>query len=670
VVIDGCQFIDHISLPGAEITNLINTDQISSLPSSITLKNCQIKHNYNIGLYNAILLSWVFAELNLENSIFEENIFGGMFFPSSFISSSINKSVFRSNECAEICGFSLIGNVAIGGVSNSVFENNKTTSSSGIIFSDNIEMFIITNCAFLYERRPVINSLTDKLISIGGASLLINNTIFTDSLSKYSLSSDNTVITNNSFGFFDCNDQFPSLTCGPGNLSGLDPMFRDTAAGDYTLLPCSPLINAGNNAAAAGLLTDLAGNPRILEGIVDIGPYEAPAFAQAAEPLVKPACSGASNGSIIISPAYGCEPYTYQWEPSAGNGPELNGLPPGPYRLTITDGSGRQIRDTVLVETAPVPELSLTATHVQCGETEGGALNANVSNGTPPYQYQWLPAATDTAFLSHLGPGQYALTLTDVNGCMDSSSAQIGLQGMITLLVNGQAIPCYGGTGWLSATPVTGAAPFSWQWQGWNGTDSLAQPLSPGNYAVTVSDVYGCTASFAFPPFTQPDSLWAITAAIDQTQNNPPNGEVTVVAVLGGKSPFDFLWSTGSTQQSIATLSAGMYTVTITDKNGCTAEYKVTVEWMVSTGSPGAEANALLLYPNPATDWMVVVLPPAEHSWRLELSNAAGSLVWSDQTNTTEHRIDLENLASGVYTLAVRASDGKLRYVKEMVISR
>jgi hypothetical protein len=67
---------------------------------------------------------------------------------------------------------------------------------------------------------------------------------------------------------------------------------------------------------------------------------------------------------------------------------------------------------------------------------------------------------------------------------------------------------------------------------------------------------------------------------------------------------------------------------------------------------------------------MVVVLPPAEHSWRLELSNAAGSLVWSDQTNTTEHRIDLENLASGVYTLAVRASDGKLRYVKEMVISR
>ncbi|HAD10846.1 MAG TPA: hypothetical protein DCF33_00255, partial [Saprospirales bacterium] len=150
----------------------------------------------------------------------------------------------------------------------------------------------------------------------------------------------------------------------------------------------------------------------------------------------------------------------------------------------------------------------------------------------------------------------------------------------------GQAIPCYGETGWLSATPVTGAAPFTWQWQGWAGTDSLAQPLGPGAYAVTVSDVYSCTASFAFPPMTQPDSLWAVTTATDQTQASPPNGEAAVLAVLGGKSPYAFLWSTGSTTQVITDLPAGEYNITTTDKNGCTTVNTVVVEYMVSTGSP------------------------------------------------------------------------------------
>ncbi|MFN0215379.1 MAG: choice-of-anchor Q domain-containing protein, partial [Saprospiraceae bacterium] len=453
-----------------------------------------------------------------------------------------------------------------------------------------------------------------------------------------------------------CTD-YPNVTCGPNNLFNLDPLFRDTAAGDYSLLPCSPLINAGSNAAAAGILTDIAGNPRILEGTVDIGAYEAPAFALAAAPQVAPACVGDSNGSISISPVFGCEPYTYNWLPAAGNGPELNGLPPGNYLLTITDGSGRQILDTVTVASAPSPILSLAATDVQCGLQAGGSLSASILSGAAPYHYQWQPIAADTAHLVQQKPGLYALTVTDANGCQDSSSASIAVVGMLTLMVDGQTISCNGAAdGWLLALPATGAAPFQWLWQGWPGTDSIAQPLGPGSYAVTVTDAYGCTAAFAFPPMEQPDSLSATVLAQDQTDLSMPNGAAVVTGISGGMAPYGFDWSTGSTQQAIAGLVAGNYTVTVTDKNGCEVVKEVVVDLMVGTGE--AEGPALLMYPNPAVDWVRVVFSQPFPGGVLELSDESGRVLRSQGCGAGDSTMGLEGLSSGVYVLTARGFVG------------
>ncbi|MFN0215685.1 MAG: T9SS type A sorting domain-containing protein [Saprospiraceae bacterium] len=466
---------------------------------------------------------------------------------------------------------------------------------------------------------------------------------------------------NCAFDDLDCSLLPPTVTCS-NNLIGLDPLFHDTAIGDYSLLPCSPLINAGSNAAAAGILTDLAGNPRIQEGTVDIGAYEAPAFALAAAPQVAPACVGYSNGSISISPVLGCEPYDYNWLPAAGNGPELNGLPPGDYLLTITDGSGRQILDTVTVSSAPSPILSLAAADVQCGTQAGGSLSASVLNGAAPYHYQWLPVAEDTAHLSQQKPGLYALTVTDANGCQDSSSASIALLGMLTLMVDGQTISCNGSDdGWLSALPATGASPFSWLWQGWPGTDSIAQPLGPGAYAVTVTDVFGCTAAFAFPPMAQPDSLSATVVTQDQTDLSMPNGAAVVTGISGGMAPYGFDWSTGSTQQAIAGLTAGDYMVTVTDKNGCEVVVEAVVDLMVGTGSPATGGEALLMYPNPAVDWVKVVFPKPFPGGVLELSDASGRVLRSSMlaNGSGVFTLDLRGLPGGNYVVTLWNGAGK-----------
>ncbi len=462
-----------------------------------------------------------------------------------------------------------------------------------------------------------------------------------------------------SLTFENCSIDYPDASYFPSNVTCInslfnrDPLFRDTANGDYSLLPCSPLLNAGSNLAAAGILTDIAGNPRILEGTVDIGAYEAPAFTLAAAPAVSPACVGTEGGSISIQPVNGCEPYTYNWMPNAGTGPELNELPSGAYQLTLTDASGREITETVLVPEAPQPALSLATTHVQCGNPAGGSLAAQVSSGTGPFAYTWLPLAEDTSMLNNLAAGDYALTIVDANGCQDSATAAIALLGQITLTIGGQIIPCHGETGWLSATPSTGAAPFTWHWDGWPGTDPVAEPLGPGQYSVTVTDAYGCTAANTYPPMTEPGPLSVGTGSSDQTQSNPPNGAAVVTTISGGTGPFGYLWEPGGgTTQSIAGLVAGTYTVTVTDKNGCSISTEVIVHLMLSSTAATPEAG-VIIYPNPAVDWLRVLLPAAQSSssWHLELSDASGRVVRSQGCASGDCVLDLSGLASGAYVL-------------------
>ncbi|MDO8367787.1 MAG: SprB repeat-containing protein, partial [Saprospiraceae bacterium] len=601
-VIDSCVFFRNISLSGGNFSSIIYTDQLGTPQTVVKLANTKVEDNFSE--HQIFLFAWLDAKVLVENTLLARNIAVVLLKQTEVSSSEVRNTVFRSNENSLIGDHFLYGNETFVKYSNCLFEKNKTTSAGGLFRSSGLQKFTVRNSAFLYGDHPFDDYI--RLIATECDSLFLFNTIITDSITKWSFAIVDVVslLSHNSFGFIDCNDQFPNVTCGPGNLINLDPLFRDTANHDYSLLPCSPLINAGSNAAAAGILTDLAGNPRIQGGTVDIGAYEAPAFALAAAPEVQPACVGTSNGSISLSPVFGCEPYTYDWSPQAGNGPELNGLPPGPYIFTITDGSGRQILDTVVVASAPQPSLALASTDVQCGTTAGGTLSASVAGGTAPFQYTWLPSAVDTALLLQQQPGDYALTVVDANGCQDSASASIALLGMLTPMIGGQTISCFSAAdGWLSLTPATGAGPFQWQWEGWSGTDSVAQPLGPGNYSVTVTDAYGCTASNTFPAMTEPGLIVIGTGSSAQTQTSPPNGAAVVTTISGGTSPFYFEWEEGSTTQAIAGLNAGTYTVTVTDENGCAAVAEVVVEQMISSTEELA-GLALMIYPNPALDWV------------------------------------------------------------------
>jgi hypothetical protein len=639
MLIDSCVF--YKNAPGAVFWGEVFYGELKLL------------HSYVLSEGSTFINTADFLSTKIENCKFDIDTTGGLFIFGN--ATSFKDNIVLSPSRGGILTFTVFNNIS--DVLNNLFVFNKLNSF--LFVNTNVQVKLIGN-TIIGGGRLVLGSSDAQKVEF--LNCILQGADFTLPLSSPPINFDYCLLKDNTI----CLPS--SVTCAPNNLYGINPLFRDTTNGDYSLLPCSPLINAGSNLAAAGILTDLAGNPRIQGGTVDIGAYESPAFALSGTPQVQPACLGASNGSISLQPENGCAPLVYQWSPNVGSGPELDSLAPGLYVLTLTDGSGQQITNQFVVETAPSPALALVPTDVLCGAQAGGTLSASVQGGTAPFEYLWSPAAEDTPLLTQQQPGAYALTLTDANGCQDSATAAIALMGQITLTIGGQIIPCHGETGWLSATPSTGAAPFSWHWDGWPGTDPVAEPLGPGQYSVTVTDAYGCTAANTYPPMTEPGPLSVGTGSSDQTQNNPPNGAAVVTTISGGTGPFGYLWEPGGgTSQAIAGLVAGTYTVTVTDKNGCSISTEVVVQQMVSSIDSSPEAG-VILYPNPATDWLRVLLPAAQSSssWHLELSDAAGRVLRSQGCQAGDCVLDLSGLASGAYVVTARS--GERVFVGKVVV--
>lgn len=214
--------------------------------------------------------------------------------------------------------------------------------------------------------------------------------------------------------------------CGEGMLYGLDPMFADSAGGDFRPLPCSPLLDAGNNLWLPNADTDLAGQPRILGGTVDIGAYEVPAFRiGASEILRSPACHDSAEGAVSISTEAG-QPFDLHWFNAAGQeGAAAENLYAGTYTFVAEHSSG--CTDTLnLVLEAPAPiEADIVITPASnATATDGVALVQQITGGTAPYDIRWSNGASANG-IGGLLPGDYTVSITDANDCLFTQTVTV-----------------------------------------------------------------------------------------------------------------------------------------------------------------------------------------------------------------------------------------------------
>ncbi len=304
-------------------------------------------------------------------------------------------------------------------------------------------------------------------------------------------------------------------------------------------------------------------------------------------------CNGGTTGSATVMASGGTAPYAYSWAPSGGTSATATGLGAGTYTVTVTDANGCTISQTYTITQPPALTASATNTPATCGNPNGTAT-VTASGGTAPYSYSWAPSGGTGTTASALLAGSYTVTVTDANGCMTTATTIIANTGgptaSITTIID---VSCNGGSnGSATATVSGGTAPYTYAWTPSGGTGSTGTGLAAGNYTVTVTDVNGCITTTSVT-ITEPPALTTTGSQVNILCNGGSNGSATVVA-SGGTAPYAYAWSpSGGTGATATGLSAGNYTATVTDANGCTTTQTFAITQPPVLATTSSQVNVL-----------------------------------------------------------------------------
>lgn len=277
---------------------------------------------------------------------------------------------------------------------------------------------------------------------------------------------------------------------------------------------------------------------------------------------------GSADGAVVTSISGGTSPYSYSWNTGAVT-KDISGLIAASYTLTVTDKNGCIASRTFEVKEPGALTLNITITAaILCHGQSTGAVSAGVSGGTPPYIYNWSNGST-TANISGLAAGTYTLEVTDANGIKASGQYELKQPAALNVTAAATDVSCSGNTnGSINTSVIGGTAPYTYRWNTGAVTPNISQ-VAAGNYTVSVTDARGCVASAA-STITSPTPL-VIDGTIDRPGQNGNTSGAIVTTISGGTPPYSFSWNTGATTKDVSGLAIGNYTLTVTDRNGCTA---------------------------------------------------------------------------------------------------
>ncbi len=299
-------------------------------------------------------------------------------------------------------------------------------------------------------------------------------------------------------------------------------------------------------------------------------------------------CAGLCDGSATVGPTGGQAPYVFLWAPGGEDMPQVTDLCAGAYSITITDQAGCSITQDVLI-TEPQPlAVAGTIVPITCNGACDGAITADASGGTQPYEYSWSPEPGGDPTLpaiTGLCAGDWTVTVTDGNGCTTSATFAITDPPLLEVQVATTDNICFGDcTGTATSVVSGGAAPYTLIWR--DGAGSIVAQdvpdlgaLCAGDYSLEVTDANGCTINAPFT-ITQGDAIEANLTWTNETCFGPCDG-TAAIAPSGGTGPFTISWSpepgTGQGTEQVTGLCAGDNSVTITDALGCDTTYTFTV---------------------------------------------------------------------------------------------
>ncbi|MEM6722396.1 MAG: T9SS type B sorting domain-containing protein, partial [Bacteroidota bacterium] len=280
-------------------------------------------------------------------------------------------------------------------------------------------------------------------------------------------------------------------------------------------------------------------------------------------------CFGDADGDIDLTVSGGTLPYTYQWDNGAGTDEDPSGLTVGDYAVTVTDNNGCIVESSASITQPTELIASATGEALLCFGDADGTIDLTVSGGSQPYTYEWDNGAGTDEDPGDLIAGDYAVTVTDNNGCTIESSASITQPNELLAITVGETLLCFGANnGDIDLTVSGGSQPYTYQWNNGAGDNEDPSGLTAGDYTVTVTDNNGCSITSS-ASVLQPDLLTAIAVGEELNCFGDADGDIELT-VSGGIEPYTYQWDNGAgTNEDPSGLSVGNYAVTILDNNGC-----------------------------------------------------------------------------------------------------
>ena len=292
-------------------------------------------------------------------------------------------------------------------------------------------------------------------------------------------------------------------------------------------------------------------------------------------------CNGGSDGSILVSPTGGTQPYSYFWIPTGATTSGISSVPAGDYYLEVTDSNNCTRVVPVTVDEPDVPVLNAVVINSNCGNNDG-SISVTVNGTNPPYSYSWTGVngfTSTSSSISNLEAGIYNLSVTDASGCTFNYSYVINTTSAPNLTITKQDISCFGlcdGQATVTAQPTSGA--YSYNWIGQNNTSSTINNLCVGNYLIEVTDNNSGCKSIQSTTIEQPDSIIIEVPFVQNPLCYESCDGVATVVTTGGSLSYTYQWDSGSSTETQNNLCVGDSKVIITDANGCKDSLVLMVE--------------------------------------------------------------------------------------------
>jgi hypothetical protein len=290
-----------------------------------------------------------------------------------------------------------------------------------------------------------------------------------------------------------------------------------------------------------------------------------------------------------------------------------------------------------------------------------GSISINPTGGQGPFTVQWSNNYVGL-MQDSLTIGVYGINITDARGCMIDTTIQITTNAPTLISSTQTNVSCFGlANGAIDVTIIQGVPSYLFEWNNGATTEDLSN-LNPGTYELSVRDGNGCFTDFTYT-ISEPSAIALFATATSADISN--NGTIDL-SISGGTPAYSIQWNNNETTEDLTNLAPGLYTVTVTDANGCQAATSGEVIFENTNTVSELENNDWTIFPNPSNN-------DATIKWNnnkvdeIFITDSNGKMI-SKKSVLDLNEFQVENLESGIYFVNLFIQNEKIASKKLIVL--